>query len=144
MIHYTGWYFCTKSNWDGTIFDARNLVSIEYDSEDYSNLINKKSLYPDDEFNSWRRYSELKQEVVTWLENNIKDQNTKLKGWCCGNKEYNSETYEGFSLFFYRRKDAMLFIKTWSTHKKATETYNQHTYIRKILCTKTNKLKVKL
>lgn len=143
MIHYTGAYFCLRSNWDNDNFDTPNLVSIEYKSEDYAKLIDKKSLHPDDEFNSWRTYSELKPEVFKWLEENVKYQNDGLKGWCCGNNEYNSNMGEGFSLFFYRRRDAQNFIRTWSVHKKPTETYNQNTYVNKILDKKTNTLKVK-
>lgn len=142
MKHYSGWYFCCSCNWDNKMFDARNLVSIDYDTEDFNNLIEKKSLYPDDEFNSWRCYYELKPEVIKWLEENVKDENAKLKGWCCGNKEYNSLMGEYFSVFFYRRRDALNFIKTWSIHKKPTETYNQNTYVRKVLDKKTNTLKV--
>lgn len=143
MRHYTGWYFCTRSNWDNQSFDARNLVSIDCNTVDFTNIVNKHSLYPDDEFNSWRSYYELKPEVFDWLIRNVKDENTKLKGWCCGNKDYNSEMFEGFSLFFYRRKDAINFIKIWSIHKKPTETYNQNTYVKKVLDLKTNKLIIK-
>jgi hypothetical protein len=142
MIHCTGWYFCTKSNWDNNIFDARNLVDIPYKDIDWENLIISSSLFPKDEYNSYKNYNELKPEVFIWLTLNIKDQKLGLKGWCCGNKDYNSNTYEGFSLFFYRRKDAINFIKTWSFYKKPTETYNQNTYIKKILNIKTNKLEI--
>ncbi len=142
MIHYTGFYFCTRSNWDGEMFDVCNLVSIERKTEDFNNILDKKSLFPDDEYNKWRSYYELKPEVFKWLEDNIKDQNKELKGWCCGNKDYNSNVSEGFSLFFYRRKDALNFIKIWSIYKKPTETYNQNTYVHKILNKSTNTLKI--
>lgn len=141
MTHYTGYYFCTRSNWDDNFFDVPNLVSIERDSEDFDNLIEKKSINPNDKYNSWKTYSALKPEVFSWLENNVKN-NKDLKGWCCGNKDYNSDTYEGFSLFFYRRKDALNFIKTWSFFKKPTETYNQNTRINKKLDKVTNTLKI--
>lgn len=81
-------------------------------------------------------------EYLEWLENNVKEQKPGLKGWCCGNDDYNSNN-EDFSLFFYRRKDAKLFIKTWSIHKKATETFNQDTRVMRVLDTKTNTLKRK-
>lgn len=71
---------------------------------------------------------------------NVKDQKPGIKGWCCGNREYNTDTYSDFSLFFYRRKDAISFIKTWSIYKKPTETYNQDTYVNKVLNKETNKL----
>ncbi len=140
MIHYTGFYFCTRSNWDGGIFYVRNLVSI--DGEDQKKLIIQKPL--NDEKEPWRMTDILKPEVFNWLEENVKDERKGLKGWCCGNDDYNSGFNEGFSLFFYRRKDAKLFIKTWSIHKIATETYNQNTYENKILDPKTNKLVKKI
>lgn len=142
MKHYTGFYFCLQSNWDGTVFDSPNLVSIENKSVDFDNLIDKISLFPDDKYNFWKTYRQLKPEVFDWLEENVKNQSKKLKGWCCGNKEYNSHSSEGFSLFFYRRRDALNFIKTWSVHKKPTETYNQNTYVNKVLDEKTNTLKI--
>lgn len=140
MIHYTGWYFCFKSNWDGKNFDVRNLVSI--DEENAKNLIIKVPLAPSTKNNFAHYFKKLKPEVFKWLEENVKNQN-KLKGWCCGNDEYN-QGYGDFSLFFYRRKDAINFIKTWSIYKKPTQTYNQNTYVHKILCLKTNKLKIKV
>lgn len=139
MVHCTGFYFCTRNIWDGGIYDCGNLVVI--DGEDFELLLDKKSLYPDDKWNSWRLYCELKPEVFQWLVDNVKDNKT-LKGWCCGNKDYNSNcSNEGFSLFFYRRRDAQNFIRTWSIYKKPTETYNQNTYVRKVLNKETNTLK---
>lgn len=145
MIHYTGFYYCTMSNWDNEWFDVTNLVSTERKSEDYDNLIDSKydiNLEEENIFRRQIRYCELKPEVFLWLEENVKDQQNGLKGWCCGNKEYNTGSHEGFSLFFYRRKDAQNFIRTWSVHKKPTETYNQNTYVNKVLDKTTNTLKV--
>jgi hypothetical protein len=119
------------------MFDVRNLVSIERTEEDFKHLI-VQELLPNE---TWRTFNKLKPEVYDWLINNIKDEKPGLKGWCCGNNEYNSNG-EGFSLFFYRRKDAKAFIKTWSVHKKATETYNQNTYTLRVLDKKTNTLKI--
>jgi hypothetical protein len=36
MEHFTGWYWCSKNNWDGNNFDFGNLVSIEFKKEDYN------------------------------------------------------------------------------------------------------------
>ena len=41
MKHYTGFYYCTRSNWDGEMFDVGNLVAVERKSEDFNNTINK-------------------------------------------------------------------------------------------------------
>ena len=138
MIHYTGWYFCTRSNWDNGMFDVRNLVSIGRQEDDYKKLLVEEIL-PNE---VWKTFTKLKPEVYDWLMNNVKDEKPGLKGWCCGNDDYNSSNYEGFSLFFYRRKDAKAFIKTWSVHAKATETYNQNTYVNRVLDKKTNTLKI--
>lgn len=138
MFHCTGFYFCTRSNWDNEFFEVRNLVSIECDSQDFKNLIEKKPFGLTER--PWVTYDSLKTEVFDWLENNVKEQKEGIKGWCCGNNEYNSNS-ESFSLFFYRRKDAMLFIKTWSIYKKATKTFNQNTMTKRILDPKTNTLK---
>jgi hypothetical protein len=138
MIHYTGWYFCTKNNWDGNTFDARNLVSI--DKENAKNLIIKCSLVPNIDNRFSHYFKKLKPEVYDWLINNVTDEKLGVKGWCCGDDNYNCG-YEDFSLFFYRRKDALNFIKTWSIYKRPTETWNQNSRIRKILDLKTNTLK---
>lgn len=149
MQHYTGYYYCTRSNWDGKIFSAGNLVIIgieELDSdEDYRNLIVKKA-NPKYDFHNYdplvgRTLKSLKPEVFQWLEENVKDEKKGVKGWCCGDETYptNDMTY---AVFFYRRKDARNFIKTWSVHKMPTKTYNQNTYVTKKLDLKTGRLKV--
>lgn len=167
MIHYSGYYFCTRSNWDGQNYSARNLVSIEkydeeYGDEDFKNLIAKKKIFDEESFKYWEdkyngdsaklelhkqlSYKEcffLKPEVVKWLNETVfDDKKTGEKGWCVGNDEYNSGGGMSFSLWFYRRKDALKFIKEWSVYKKPTETYNQDSYIKKTLDLKTNKLTV--
>jgi hypothetical protein len=139
MIHYTGYYFCSQSNWDGEYFHVRNLVSI--DEENAKNLIDKFPLEPSIENRFSHSFKRLKPEVFDWLLNNVKDEKLGIKGWCCGNDSYNAG-YNDFSLFFYRRKDARNFIKTWSIYKKPTETYNQNTYVNKVLNPKTNTLQI--
>lgn len=140
MTHYTGYYFCLKSNIDGGVYHARNLVSLGFETEDFKNMIDRRLLENQDEF-SWIKYNELRPEVFEWLEVNVQNSKDGTKGWCCGNKEYNTDSGEDFSLFFNRRKDAQSFIRQWSIHKKPTETYNQNTYIRRVLDAKTNTLK---
>jgi len=104
MIHYTGWYFCLRNNWDGNTFDARNLVSI--DKENAKNLIIEYPLTPNIENRFSYSFKKLKPEVYDWLINNITDEKLGVKGWCCGDDNYNAG-YVDFSLFFYRRKDAL-------------------------------------
>lgn len=137
MKHYSGWYYCTESNWTGEYFDVRNLVSI--DKENAKNLIIKIPTEPTPENGFSCSFRKLKPEVFDWLLNNVKDEKPGLKGWCCGSDNYNLG-YGEFSLFFYRRRDALNFIRTWSIYKKPTETYNQYTYVKKVLDKKTNKL----
>ena len=140
MKHNTGWYFCSQSNWDGDFFDCRSLVQV--DEEDFENLILSVSIEPTRENNFSYTLKKIKPEVFDWLVDNIKDIKPGFKGWCCGNDDYNSRGESGsYSLFFCRRKDAINFIKTWSIYKKPTETFNQNTYVQKILDKKTNKLK---
>jgi hypothetical protein len=160
MKHYSGNYFCTKSNWKGDFYDANNLVVIdgfeekcgnEFGNEDFKNLLGKKKvldkirseIFPDMDKQFFQRDCYyLKAKVREWLDKNVKDTQNGDKGWCCGNDEYNSHDSGEFSLFFYRRKDALSFIKTWSSYKKPTETYSQNTYIAKKLNIKTGKLVV--
>jgi hypothetical protein len=162
MKLYIGYYYCTESNWDDKLFDTSYLVSIEqYDkkdlinnkidflnpkafSDDFKNVIDVKFLYPDDKIYSWKTFFQLKPEVFSWLEQNVTNKKHNKKAWCCGNKEYNSDNpvSQDFDLFFYRKKDALNFIKTWSILKKPTLVYNQFTYVKKVLNTKTNKYSI--
>lgn len=147
-MHYTGYYTCIRSNWNEQMFDARNLVVIgieELDSdEDYRNLVHQEP-NPEYDFENYQPHvsriiTSLKPEIFKWLEENVKDEKDGVKGWCCCSEKNAVENYFTYDLFFYRRKDAMNFIKTWSIHKRATKTYNQDTYVEKILDLKTNKL----
>ncbi len=168
MIHYSGWYYCRESNW-GDYFDARNLVSIErypkgYENEDYANLIKEKLHFDKERYeemletykdkdkevysNTWAKIhssknsATLEEWVYRWLMENVKDNPNGEKGWCTGSKAYNAGDGQGLNLWFYRRKDALLFIKTWSIYKKPTESYNQNSYIKKKLNLDTNTLQV--
>lgn len=149
MLHYTGYYFCTKSNWDGKLFSANNLVSFEienlntrgfYLTKDALKILDKKEINNTILGIRGDCYY-LKPEVYDWLIANVKDDQKGNKGWCCGNDEYNTRTYE-FNLFFYRRKDTLKFIKEWGEYGKPTETYNQNTYVKKKLNLKTMKYEI--
>lgn len=165
MKLYTGYYFCTRSNWDGGNFDANNIVEIEsnsyeddypYDFEDYANLVKTKQVLDKERYESYRfknakEREEMKplferdcpyliKEVRDWLKSNVAD-GPEGKGWCMGDDEYRSHSQD-INLFFYRRKDALNFIRTWSKYKKPTESYNSDTYVRKRLNLKTKTLQV--
>lgn len=138
MKFYSGSYFCTKSCWTGKLYIANNLVSIEKYDEEYGTADFIKLTVPNREFQS----IQLQQEVTDWLNANIK--NTKDEpGWCMGNEEYrNISTSLSMMLWFYRRRDALAFIRHWSCYKKPTHTYNQNTYVSKALDLKSKKLKL--
>lgn len=146
MFHYTGSYYCTRSNWDGQFFEARNLVVIDRiklinnESEtikcpDFAKLV---TVVKDESSN--KEVMQLKQEVLIWLHDNVSNTSRGSNGWCMGSEEYRSGV-EAFNLFFYRRKDARSFIQAWSDYNQPTGTYNQDTYVEKRLDEKTNRLK---
>jgi hypothetical protein len=167
MIHLTGFYYCTNSCWDGKTYDSRNMVVIEMypdnlSDDDFNNTVKQKmylnqKYYEDlltrdhlkDEpklarIHATRLTRVLEDKVLKWLNDNVAD-NTKEneKGWACGSSEYNKEGGSDFALWFYRRRDAVKFIKTWSKYGKATQTYNQNTYIEKNLNVDTMKYEIK-
>lgn len=79
----------------------------------------------------------LKQEVIDWLNENVKD-NPKpydqcAKGWCMGNDDYRANDRSNLALFFHRRSEAMAFVKRWSVHKKPTTYLDYFKDIRKEL-----------
>jgi hypothetical protein len=72
----------------------------------------------------------LKQEVVDWLNENVADDakgvyNDNKKGWAMGNDQYRGTgSSTSLTLWFYRKRDAMAFVKRWSTHGKPTTYLN--------------------
>lgn len=81
-------------------------------------------------------------EVLKWLDDNILDIKNK-KSWCVGSNDYNLSDSGSLSVFFQRRKDAMLFIKTFSKWKKPINYCQYFTDVRKTLDIKTLKYKKK-
>ena len=81
----------------------------------------------------------LKQEVIDWLNENVADDpkphvDQVANGWCMGNDSYRASGSDvGFALFFYRRCDAMAFVKRWSVHGKCTTYFDYFKEIRKEL-----------
>lgn len=66
-----------------------------------------------------------KAEVMGWLDTEVKPQKDGTPGWCMGSEDYRcGGASNQFVLWFYRRKDAMAFIKRWSSHGKPTTYLN--------------------
>jgi len=129
--------WCSKSHWDGEVFDCSYMVGIDKfsrqdyktEQEDWHNLVEMKRMEVEDVFLRIKNVPFLKQEVIDWLNENVKDNQSSSckgeKGWCMGNDEYRSTGSSlELTLFFYRRSDAMKFIKRWSVHKKPTTYLN--------------------
>jgi hypothetical protein len=77
----------------------------------------------------------LKRKALNWLKENVKDspdkENGGGKGWWIASDAYNFRGYGDFNIWFYRRSDAMKFIKTFSIYKKPTTYFNYFDSIRK-------------
>jgi hypothetical protein len=71
-----------------------------------------------------------KPAVIDWLTTNVapetaKRTNANGKGWAMGNDRYRSRQSHGeLTFWFYRRSDAMKFIKEWSVYTKPTTYIN--------------------
>lgn len=152
--------WCSKSNWNGGMFDCQIIVSLssyeEHDKEDWGKMIGSKDYldqekydlwkrtYPDKDEKYWKALSKkhcttLNQDVYDWLCKEIPDGKNGIKMWCIGNDEYNSNNSCEFSLFFQRRKDAMKFISVWSKWKKPVLYTQYFTDVRKELNLETMK-----
>lgn len=80
----------------------------------------------------------LKPEVIEWLNENVKDSTDKAmkhqpQGWAIGTDEYRLNGSSDLAIWFLRRRDAMKFIKHWSTFKKPTSYYNAFHYDKRKL-----------
>lgn len=146
MRYYTNHCWCSDSIFGG-VFECRYIVTVENkdssDEADWDSLVSKvyyfsHELYEsnlrykaalnklgkdisDEEIKSisYRESTYLKDEVLVWLNTNIKDSGSG-EGWCIGTPEYNSSCRSALNIFFYRRSDAMKFIKEFSKYKKPT------------------------
>lgn len=159
--------WCSNSNWDDGVYSCSYIISIggfntKEDDDDLNTILLSKEdseYYVDmeehesfmarmkaagyelgDTFLPHKKYAPtLKNNVIDWLNNNIKDRNLPIgdtestKGWCIGNVAYRSNENMGISLFFHRHKDAMEFVKTFSRYKKPTSYINYFKDIRKKL-----------
>lgn len=152
--------WCSDSNWGGQ-YDCRHLVSLtsyeEHDKEDYDNIIDPKAevyvdqeeLYrfvgfTDEQANKFctRDVANLKPEVISWLELNVKDRpedNGITKGWVVYSKKHRAADSIKFSIFFHRKSDAMLFIRKFSKWEKPVSYIQYFTDVRKVLDLETNR-----
>ncbi len=97
-----------------------NLEEIDKTSEEY--LKEMEELKED----SYSKTNTLKDEVIDWLNNNVKNkknvrENTPLnekKGWGIGNLEYNSKDSNNMFIVFERQLDALKFIRKFSIFKE--------------------------
>lgn len=126
--------WCSVSHWDNTMYDCRHLVTLNSYLEGYKD--DWKDLIVSDE----RCTNNLRQEVIDWLNENIKDTskpyggNKTTKAWCIGNYRYRcTDSSSSFSIFFQRKKDAMAFIKRWSKWEKPINYCQYFTDVRKKL-----------
>ena len=106
----------------------------DFNDKYLSNVKNDKEL-------GYRTISVFKPEVLEWLDKNVPDMKGE-KAWCVGSNDYNIEgSASGISVFMQRRRDAMLFIKTFSKWKKPINYCQYFTDVRKVLDLKTLKYK---
>jgi hypothetical protein len=69
----------------------------------------------------------LKPVVIEWLNENVADcpkNKEQPQGWAMGNDSYRSKGSVDITIWFYRRRDAMKFIKVWSVYEKPTTYLN--------------------
>lgn len=110
---------------------------------DWLNLIEQHPFKKDPESMFMRHDTRrLKPEVMQWLAENIKDRKGEehKQGWAVGTDRYNSNDAITFHVFFQSSRDALKFIKRWSSYKKPVDYLNYFKDIRKKLNLETGKL----
>lgn len=159
--------FCTNSNWGGDYW-SRYMVELDtlrkVEQEDCKNLLIEKEAFDEERWNHskdffekrgytpeqlelqkgfyQKHYKVFKPEVIEWLAANVADIKDKdqTKGWCVGSDAYQMRDGHSVAIWFYRRKDAMNFIRTFSIHKKPTTYFDYFKEICKELNLKKNVL----
>jgi hypothetical protein len=139
MHVHVNYCFCTDSIWGGDFVSNFMVCIPKYlpsddalkgkKHEDWKRLVDEIPRATRKMFESLVT-NRLKPEVLNWLKENIRD-NGKEKGFAIGSDEYNSHGSMDFSIWFYRRSDAMKFIKQWSACKKPTTYFDYFRGIRK-------------
>jgi len=94
----------------------------------------------------------LKPEVIQWLKENVKDRKLlkwqiekgeHKQGWAVGTDKYNSNSQISFNVFFQSSREALKFIKRWSSYKNVVDYLNYFKDIRRELNPETGRLQRK-
>jgi hypothetical protein len=140
-----------KGYYDTPEEDWTNLTE-EFEGFDHLEFEAFKKACPDTDVEQLRRMCvkpfarRLKPEVLQWLHDNVPDKKGHVdkenpKGWCVGSEGYMARDSLKVSIFFYRRSDALNFIRTWSKYKKPVSYFNYFKDTRQELDLETNKLR---
>jgi hypothetical protein len=130
MEYYHGDTFgCSESIWNQEIYESNHKVILTI------NMPNKSLFEKDGYSNDWKRLIKekddnlyLKEEVLNWLNTNIKDRNKEpKKGWAIGSQNFYKNKLSYYEIFFEREEDALKFIKEWSEFKKPLRIFNGST-----------------
>lgn len=127
--------WCSDSNWGGH-YDCRVIVDISRNENGYYSPITQdwKSIVDEDKENDIIRF---RPEVIEWLKQNFAD-----RRWAIGTDAYNNMSSKlSICLFFQSARDALKFIKHWSSHKRPVNYFNYFRDIRFKLDEKTGTLK---
>jgi hypothetical protein len=135
-------------NYDHTVPPDEQLISPDWKAMiSINKVIDQDRLYFDKKFYSKKKHAgkftdqQLEEMAMTdcptpnaavtdWLTANValetaKRTNGNGKGWAMGNDRYRTrQSYGQLTFWFYRRSDAMKFIKEWSVHKQPTSYCN--------------------
>ncbi|QZI86173.1 hypothetical protein PODOV061v2_0029 [Vibrio phage 172P1] len=149
--------WCSSSHWDGKSYDCQIIVGLssyeEYDKEDWSRLTMEKAAFSQEDYDNWKTVFEgqdvteeklrrfatksirvFRPEILNWLNDNVPDDASGKKMWCVGSDTYNlAGSACSLNVFFQRRRDAMLFIKTCSKWKRPVNYTQYFTDVRKTL-----------
>lgn len=119
--------------WDRVL--TENLVLIPPDAESAKRYVERGYVKTIDEANTLmaRRvhYPVLRDNVVAWLNKNVAPSTdiqriSMTNGWVVYSDEAMiKNSTSSFSIFFLRRRDALKFIKVWSTLGKPTQMFKQ-------------------
>ena len=155
--------WCSDSIWGGN-YNCRVIVSIDmvakgksyYDPHeaDWINLIEKNDNFTFQDEAGFTKHGtvRLKPEVIQWLKDNVKDRNLlkwqikngeHKQGWAVGTDKYNSNSQISFNVFFQSSRDALKFIKRWSSYKNVVDYLNYFKDIRRELNPTTGRLQRK-
>lgn len=129
-------YVFNQTKYDEEISFAKSMIENYPNDYDQTYLDNIKS----DKSTGFSYINVFKPEVLQWLDKNVPDIQGK-KAWCVGSNDYNLNNSGSLSVFFQRRRDAMLFIKTFSKWKKPVLYCQYFTDVRKKLDLNTLKYK---